>query len=182
MPGETFSIDRVVGPTTSSGGYVSAPYLQNGEGQCCAVGGGVSQFGTTIHNAVFWGGFKVVQHRPHSSWIKRYPMGIEATLVYSSIDYKFTNDTVTPLTVRTSSTPTSVTVELWGNQGGWKMRGWHPIGSRSSSISVLDFGRSDAKRVSARVTGSAPGAVTIVRTLTQGSFAKSQTWHWTYLP
>jgi hypothetical protein len=180
MPGETFSVDRVVGRRTSAKGYLPAPYLQGGEGRCCAIGGGVSQFGTTIHNAVFWGGYPIVEHKPHSGWIKRYPLGIEATLVYSSIDYKFTNDTVTPIYIETSTTSTSVTVELWGNQGEWQVRGYHPIGSRSSSITVLDEGGSNAKRVTARVTGSAPGTVKIVRTLTQGGEAISQTWYWFY--
>lgn len=181
MPGETFSIDRVVGPRTSDKGYVPAPYLQNGEGKCCAVGGGVSQFGTTIHNAVFWGGYQIDYHRPHSGWISRYPLGIEATLVYSSIDYRFTNDTVTPIYIETSAASTSVTVELWGYQGGWEMRGYHPRGYRSSSITVLDHGDSSAKRVSAKVTGSAPGWVKIVRTLTQNGVSRSQTWWWNYV-
>jgi hypothetical protein len=181
LPGETLSIDRIIGPRTSAKGYVPAPYLQEGEGQCCAIGGGVSQFGTTMHNAVFWGGYRVVQHKPHTAWIKRYPLGIEATLVYSSIDYRFTNDTLTPVTIRTSTTSTSLTVELWGNQGGWQVVGRHPIGARSSSLTVLDHGGSTAKRVSARVTGSAPGLVRIVRTLVQGGVAKSQTWFWNYV-
>jgi vancomycin resistance protein YoaR len=66
LPGHTFSIDELIGPRTSAKGYVPAPYLQNGEGRCCAVGGGVSQFGTTIHNAVFWGGYQIDRHQPHS--------------------------------------------------------------------------------------------------------------------
>lgn len=181
MPGETFSIDKLIGPRTTAKGYVPAPYLQNGEGRCCAVGGGVSQFGTTIHNAVFWGGFDVVSHRPHTGWISRYPLGIEATLVYTSIDYRFTNDTVTPIFIETSSTGTSVTVELHGYQGGWQMRGSHSIGARNSNITVLDRGGSDAKRVSASVTGSAPGLVKIVRTLTQDGDSTSQTWWWRYV-
>jgi hypothetical protein len=181
MPGETFSIDELVGPRTSSGGYVPAPYLQNGQGRCCAVGGGVSQFGTTIHNAVFWGGFQIDSHRPHTGWISRYPLGIEATLVYKSIDYKFTNDTVSPVYLETSSTGTSVTVELWGYQGGWEARGYHPIGARSSRVTILDQGGADAKRVSASVSGSAPGTVKIVRTLTQDGVATSQTWWWRYV-
>jgi vancomycin resistance protein YoaR len=181
MPGETFSVDRIAGPRTTAKGYVPAPYMQGGQGFCCAVGGGVSQFGTTMHNAVFWGGYKVVDHQPHSGWISRYPLGIEATLVYSSIDYKFTNDTVTPITIRASAGSTSLTIELWGNQGGWRVRGSHPTGSRSSSITVLDRGGSNAKRVTARVTGSAPGSVRVVRTLTQGGDASSQAWNWFYL-
>ena len=181
MPGETFSIDELIGPRISAKGYVPAPYLINGEGACCAVGGGVSQFGTTIHNAVFWGGLDVVKHQPHSGWISRYPLGIEATLVYSSIDFRFRNDTVTPITIKTYSTPTSVTVELWGNQGGWQMSGWHPRGARNSTIVVVDQGGSTAKRVKATVTGSAPGLVKIVRTLTEGGVSKSRTWWWNYV-
>ncbi len=181
MPGETFSVDRIAGPRTTAKGYVPAPYMQGGQGHCCAVGGGVSQFGTTMHNAVFWGGYRVVDHQPHSGWISRYPLGIEATLVYSSIDYKFINDTVTPVYIRALASSSSLTIELWGNQGGWRVRGSHPIGSRSSSITVLDRGGSNAKRVTARVTGSAPGSVRVIRTLTQGGVATSQAWNWFYL-
>ncbi|MFP3881786.1 MAG: VanW family protein [Actinomycetota bacterium] len=181
MPGETFSIDRVVGPRTSSKGYLPAPYLINGEGACCAVGGGVSQFGTTIHNAVFWGGYQIDRHQPHSGWINRYPLGIEATLIYKSIDFRFTNDTTTPIRIRTSYTSTSITVELWGNQGSWEMIGYHPRGARNSVIDVLDRGGSEAKRVSATVTGSAPGTVRVTRTLTQGGSSSSQTWWWNYV-
>jgi VanW like protein len=181
LPGETFSIDRVVGRRTSSKGYLPAPYLQNGQGFCCAIGGGVSQFGTTIHNAVFWGGFDVVDFQPHSGWISRYPLGIEATLVYSSIDFKFTNDTPTPVTIRTSTSGTSVTVELWGNQGGWRMSGHHPRGARSSVITVQDAGGSSAKRVSAAVFGSAPGSVRVRRTLTQGGVSHSENFFWRYV-
>ncbi len=100
MPGEVFSISRVVGNTTAAKGYVPAGFLVNGEGQCCTVGGGVSQFGTTMFNAVFWGGFEVNTVRPHSGWLSRYPLGIEHTLVYGSIDLRFTNDTTTPSTSR----------------------------------------------------------------------------------
>ena len=181
LPGETFSIDEVVGPRTTAGGYLPAPYLLQGESACCAVGGGVSQFGTTIHNAAFWGGYQIDRHRPHTGWISRYPLGIEATLVYELIDFRFTNDTVTPLTIRTITTSTSVTVELWGNQGGWQVTGWHPRGSERSNVTVLDQGGSTAKRVTATVTGSAPGLVTIKRTLTQGGVSKTQTWFWTYI-
>ncbi len=181
LPGESLSIDAVIGPRTTAKGYVPAPYLLAGEGQCCAVGGGVSQFGTTIHNAVFWGGFRVLAHQPHSAWISRYPLGIEATLVYRSIDYRFRNDTASPLTIRTSTTGTSLTVELWGYQGGWQVTGRHPTGARSSSVTVLDDGGSSAKRVSARVTGSAPGQVKIVRSLVTGGVRRSQTWFWNYL-
>jgi hypothetical protein len=181
MPGETFSIDRVVGPRTTAGGYVPAPYMVGGQGECCAVGGGVSQFGTTMFNAAFWGGFPIVDHQPHSGWISRYPLGIEATLVYKSIDLKFTNNTLNPLTIQTYSSSTSVTVELWGFQGGWQVAGRHPTGSRSSHLTVLDYGGEAAARVSASVTGSAPGTVKVVRVLKLDGSVTPKTWFWTYV-
>lgn len=181
MPGETFSIDDVVGPRTAAGGYVPAPYMLNGVGQCCAVGGGVSQFGTTMFNAAFWGGFPIVEHQPHSGWISRYPLGIEATLVYKSIDLKFTNNTQNPLTIQTYTSGTSVTVELWGIQGGWRVTGHHPTGNRNSVLTVLDYGGEVAAKVSATVTGSAPGTVKVVRTLKQDGSTTSKTWFWTYV-
>ena len=180
LPGDTFSLDEVAGPRTAAKGYVNAGYLLGGKPACCVIGGGASQFGTTIHNAVFWAGLEIVSHRPHSLWLSRYPLGIEATLFYGTIDYKFRNNTLTPVVIETSSTGTSVTVEIWGNQGGWQMTGRHPRGARTSTISVLDYGGVDAKHVTANVTGSAPGNVTVYRTLTRNGTSSTESWSWTY--
>lgn len=175
-PGETFSINEVVGPRTRAKGYVSAPVLCSGS-FCEGVGGGISQFATTMFNAIFWGGYERVAHRPHSIWIDRYPVGIEATLGYPSLDVAFRNDTVTPVTIRTRHSPTSITVELWGNAGGWEVSGYHPRGARSSVIDVID---SSGRKVSGKVTGSPPGSVRVDRTITENGESKTQTWWWTY--
>ncbi len=181
-PGETFSINGVVGPRTRSKGYVEAPVLCS-SGYCSGVGGGISQFATTMFNAIFWGGYERVAHRPHSIWINRYPVGIEATLGYPSLDVAFRNDTVNPVTIRTRHTSTSITVELWGNAGGWQMSGYHPRGARSSVIDVIDNGGSDGRRVSGKVTGtvdSSGGSVRVDRTITQNGESTTQSWWWTY--
>ncbi|MCL1692237.1 MAG: VanW family protein, partial [Actinomycetia bacterium] len=61
-PGETFSINEKVGQRTEAKGYVRDGAIINGEVYCCDspvnVGGGVSQFGTTFFNAVFFGGYE----------------------------------------------------------------------------------------------------------------------------
>ncbi|HEX7100239.1 MAG TPA: VanW family protein [Acidimicrobiia bacterium] len=176
-PGETFSINQVVGPRTSAKGYVSAPVLCS-TGFCEGIGGGISQFATTMFNAIFWGGYDEVTHRPHSVWIDRYPVGIEATLGYPSLDVAFRNDTVTPVTIRTRYTGTSITVELWGNAGGWQVSGYHPIGATKSVIDVIDDGGSDGRKVSAKVTGFP--SVRVERTITQHGQSRTETWYWTY--
>jgi vancomycin resistance protein YoaR len=37
------------------------------------VGGGVSQFATTLFNAAFFAGLPILEHKPHSFYISRYP-------------------------------------------------------------------------------------------------------------
>lgn len=174
-PGEVFSINEAVGPRTWAKGYVAAPILCS-TGYCLGVGGGISQFATTMFNAIFWGGYEEVAHRPHSIWIDRYPVGIEATLSYGSLDVAFRNDTVTPVTIRTRHSATSITVELWGNAGGWEMTGYHPHGSSSSVIDIIDNGGSDGRKVEGRVTGFPPGSVRVDRILTQHGESQTESW------
>ena len=47
-----------------------------------SVGGGISQFATTLFNAAFFGGLDYDEYQSHSIYISRYPYGREATLSY----------------------------------------------------------------------------------------------------
>jgi vancomycin resistance protein YoaR len=122
MPGETFSINTRVGKRTESKGYVRAGAIISGRIQCCDspinVGGGTSQFATTFYNAVFFGCYQDVFHKPHSLYFSRYPFVREATLGFPSPDVKFRNDSAAPVYIATSTSGTSVTVSLYGNNGG----------------------------------------------------------------
>ncbi|HHC08699.1 MAG TPA: hypothetical protein ENK55_08270 [Actinobacteria bacterium] len=125
-PGETFSLNEYVGPRTEERGFVRAGAIIGGRVYCCDhpanVGGGTSQFATTFYNAIFFGGYEIVAHRPHSLYFTRYPMGREATMGYPTPDVVFRNDTLTPVTIRTSYTPRSITVSLYGNNEGREVR------------------------------------------------------------
>ncbi len=116
-PGGQFSLNGIVGERTLAGGYVKAPYIANGK-IVPSVGGGVSQFSTTMYNAAYFAGLRVDTHQPHSLYISRYPPGREATLNFPDIDLKWTNDTDVPVYVRTLTDETSVTVSLYGDNGG----------------------------------------------------------------
>jgi putative cell wall-binding protein len=121
-PGATFSLNGHVGQRTLEKGYVRAGAIINGVIYCCDspvnVGGGTSQFATTLYNAIFFGGYEDVYHRPHSIYFSRYPMGREATLGWTGPDVKFRNDTSTPVMIDTSHTSNSVTVDFWGWNDG----------------------------------------------------------------
>lgn len=115
MPGETFSLNGVVGRRDKARGFVEAPMILNGR-FVDDVGGGISQFVTTMFNAVFFGGFESVQHTPHMYYISRYPAGRESTVSYPQPDFRWRNDSPYGVLVTTSYTATSVTVSFWSTK------------------------------------------------------------------
>jgi hypothetical protein len=93
--------------------------------QCCDnpanVGGGTSQFGTTFFNAVFFAGLEDIEHQPHSLDFARYPDGREATMGWPHPDVVFRNNTDHPVLITTHHGGyygTSITVKMWGDNGG----------------------------------------------------------------
>ena len=183
LPWETFDLWEVIGPTTEAEGYVPAPILINGEGYCCDhplnIGGGTSQFGTTLYNAIYWGAYDEIKHKPHSKYISRYPVGVEATLGYPNLNVVFKNDSWNPIYIRTRYTSSSITVELCANNDGRTVVGWHSGGR--TTINVTNSGGDDARRVSSSVTGPVPGMVKIQRTITGPEGTNTETWYHTYL-
>ncbi|MEV0515051.1 VanW family protein [Nonomuraea sp. NPDC050405] len=131
-PGATFSLNGLVGRRDRARGFVEAPMILNGR-FVDDVGGGVSQFATTMFNAVFFGGFEDVRHTPHQFYISRYPAGRESTVSFPQPDFRWRNDSPYGVLIRTSYTKTSVTVEFWSTKR-------YDVESRSSSrYAVKDF-------------------------------------------
>ena len=100
LPGETFSLNTVVGERDTARGFVAAPMISAGKYED-SVGGGISQFATTMFNAVFFAGLEDVQHKPHSYWISRYPAGRESTVSFPQPDFRWRNDSGHGVLVRT---------------------------------------------------------------------------------
>jgi vancomycin resistance protein YoaR len=119
-PGETLSVNAAVGERTRKNGFVPAPGIEEGE-MVDSVGGGVSQFATTLFNAVFYGGYEILERQAHSYYFSRYPMGHEATLSWPKPDLVFRNDTEAGMLIRTVFAKTSITVKIFGNNGGRKV-------------------------------------------------------------
>ena len=120
-PGETFSLNGTVGERTRANGFTKGFIIENGVFQE-ELGGGVSQLATTTFNAMFFAGLEDVEHKTHSFYIDRYPVGREATVAWGSVDLRFRNDTPhgVLITARvTPSTPSSqgaVTVRMWSTK------------------------------------------------------------------
>ncbi|HEY0404074.1 MAG TPA: VanW family protein, partial [Blastococcus sp.] len=115
LPGETFSLNTFTGPRGTAQGYVPAGVISGGK-FTTAVGGGISQFATTMFNAVFFSGLEDVHHKPHSYYISRYPAGREATVYEGQIDLQWKNDSDTGVYVDTAWTPGTITVSFYGTK------------------------------------------------------------------
>ncbi|WP_431903202.1 VanW family protein [Amycolatopsis thermoflava] len=120
LPGETFSLNGYTGPREAAQGYVEAGVIEEGVPER-EVGGGISQFATTLYNAAYFAGMTDVEHKEHSYYISRYPAGRDATVFQnpdgsSVIDLKFANEFPTGVAIQTIWTPRSITVRLWGTR------------------------------------------------------------------
>lgn len=112
-PGESFSINDTVGQRTSAKGFVAAPMIDGAGNFVDDVGGGVSQFATTLFNAAFFAGLEIDEYMAHGLYISRYPYGREATLSFPGPDLVVRNQTPHGVLIVARYTDTSVTVELW---------------------------------------------------------------------
>ena len=112
-PGATFSFNKTTGDRNAAKGFLEAPVIVNGE-LTTGLGGGVCQVSTTVFNAAFEGGLKIVERTNHALYISHYPQGRDATVDYPTVDLKFVNDTGNWLLLRTFVSSSSLTVGLYG--------------------------------------------------------------------
>lgn len=114
-PGETFSLNGYVGPRTTGKGFVEAGVIYAGK-FTTDVGGGVSQFTTTLFNAAFFAGLEIPTYQAHTIYISRYPYGREATLSYPAPDLQIRNNTPYGILLWPTYDGTSITVTLYSTR------------------------------------------------------------------
>ncbi len=117
LPGKEFSLNEALGKRTEAKGFVSAPQIYNGRFED-AVGGGISQVATTLFNAAFFSGIKLVAHRAHQFYISRYPMGREATVSWGGPELIFRNDWPAAILMKLDATDSGITVRFFSTSLG----------------------------------------------------------------
>jgi vancomycin resistance protein YoaR len=165
-PGATFSVNDFVGRRTEEKGFVGGGAIFDGE-FVEQVGGGVSQFATTMFNAAYFGGYAIPDYKPHSYYISRYPVGREATLNFPGVDLKVHNNSPYGIVVKTSYTDTSITVTFYGKK-------WVDVASvtgerRNFKAPETQYKENDALAPGAERVLQSPGQgfdITVTRTLT----------------
>ncbi|WP_416564057.1 VanW family protein [Nocardia testacea] len=114
-PGDTFSLNTHTGPRTAAEGYVESGIIDHGR-PSKAVGGGISQFATTLYNAAYFAGLEDAGHTEHSYYISRYPAAREATVFDGAIDLQFRNNTPHGIYIQAFADSSEVTVRIWGTK------------------------------------------------------------------
>jgi len=97
-PGETFSYNETVGPTTKANGFKKAQVFKKGKKEY-GYGGGVCQVSSTLYNAVDKAGLEVLERHDHSLPVDYVPEGKDAATSYGGIDFKFFNNLDRPVRI-----------------------------------------------------------------------------------
>lgn len=98
MPGETFSYNEVVGKRTAEKGYKAATAYSGGQ-MVQSIGGGVCQGASALYYAALMADLEIVERRAHTYDSDYVPLGMDATVSWGSIDFKFTNNTSYPIKI-----------------------------------------------------------------------------------
>jgi vancomycin resistance protein YoaR len=120
-PRTAFSLNEALGKRTVENGFVSAPQIFAGRLED-AVGGGISQIATTLYNAAFFAGVKLVAHQAHQFYISRYPMGREATVSWGGPELIFRNDWPAAILMKLTATDAGVTVRFYSRKLGRRVK------------------------------------------------------------
>jgi vancomycin resistance protein YoaR len=122
-PGETFSLNETVGERTAENGFTKGFIISDGVFRE-DFGGGVSQVATTLFNAAFFAGLEDVEHKPHSFYIDRYPVGREATVAWGSVDLRFKNTTPYGVLIQADVDKSSPSRQGAMNVSMWSTKYW----------------------------------------------------------
>ncbi len=114
-PGEVFSFNATVGPRSEANGFYTAKEYVNGE-TVDGIGGGTCQVSSTLYNAVLYSDLSIVTRTNHMFPVGYAPMGQDATVADTGVDFKFVNDTGYPVKIASSTAGRTITVSIIGTQ------------------------------------------------------------------
>ena len=114
MPGDVFSFNDVVGARTFERGYKTSKEII-GDKYVDGIGGGVCQVSTTLYNAVLRTNLTSVERYPHTKHSSYIGAGLDATVAYDLLDYRFKNTNSYPIYIESSVHNKNVTFSIYSN-------------------------------------------------------------------
>lgn len=166
MPGDVVSFNANVGPRSLENGFAEAPEIYKGEMRE-GVGGGTCQVAGTLHAAAYLAGVEVVERSNHSRPSGYIRMGLDATVVYPTVDLKLKNPYDFPIVLHASIDKGTLVFELLGK-------------GRPATVSfdTATVGVADYKRKIEEIAGMPEGKVRLKQKGIRGySIKKTRTIH-----
>lgn len=101
FPGEELDFNAVVGPRDEANGYQVAPVIAQGE-LVDGIGGGTCQISGTLHAAALFAGLTVVERYPHTRPSAYIRLGLDAAVVYPTMNLRLRNPYEFPVVLHQS--------------------------------------------------------------------------------
>ena len=98
QPGEEFSYLGTIGDPSTRNGYKPSTGYQNGE-TVAMDGGGVCQVSSSLYYCAVYSNLEIVRRACHAFATGYIPNGLDATVYYPSLDFKFRNNTGFPIKI-----------------------------------------------------------------------------------
>ncbi|MSQ23343.1 MAG: hypothetical protein EXR58_02150 [Chloroflexi bacterium] len=131
-PGELFSFNKEVGPTTLEAGFKTGwgiTLSDTGAHTIPSVAGGICQVATTLFQPIFHAGYAIEERNYHLYWIQSYgqaPLGmkgLDATVDEAyGLDLRFINNTTDYLLVGSRVEGTTLLFDLYGTKPTWDVK------------------------------------------------------------
>jgi vancomycin resistance protein YoaR len=119
-PGETFSFGKLLGEVDASTGYVPELVIL-GDHEEKQYGGGLCQVSSTAFRAALAAGLPITERVNHAFAISYYTWpysapGVDATIYYPAVDFKFVNDTGSYLLMQTTMSGVDLKFDFFGTK------------------------------------------------------------------
>lgn len=98
QPGEVFSYLGTIGDPSAANGYQPSTGYQNGQ-TVAMDGGGVCQVSSCLYYCAVYSNLEIVRRACHAFATGYIPNGLDATVYYPSLDFKFRNNTGFPIKI-----------------------------------------------------------------------------------
>jgi vancomycin resistance protein YoaR len=179
-PGEIFSMGETMGDVSLENGFAEALIIYGGR-TIKGVGGGVCQVSTTLFRTAFNAGFPIVERYSHAYRVSYYERvasgavdprlaGLDATVYFPLVDFKFKNDTPYWILMETYMGNGSLTWKFYSTSDGrsttWDTTG--PVDVVQAPPAKFEENPDLKKNEMKQVDWAANGAdVTVTRTVTR---------------
>lgn len=166
MPGDEYSFNKIVGDTTADKGYLPATVII-GDKLEQGLGGGICQVSTTLHNAVLKTGIIPTERLNHNMPVGYTELGMDATVAYGTVDYKFKNTLNYPIYIEGAVTDNDVIFNIYSDSSlksksykfSQDIYGKYPISTEYVYDNTIEKGKEKIKN-----PGSAGYKVKVYRT------------------